>query len=71
MQTGRQGVEGQSVVSRGDVAEVFETPEHPLNGVACLVQDRESHGFQRRLDFGGMLAAAPVASICRGMASLS
>jgi len=30
---------------------------HPLNGTG------EKHGFHRRLDFGGMLGAAPVASI--------
>jgi hypothetical protein len=31
----------------------------------------EKHGFHRRLILGGMLGAAPAASICLRMASLS
>ncbi len=49
-------VGGQPVVARRNTAEVFETIEHPLDGIAIAIE-------HVRVILGGMLGAAPCASI--------
>jgi hypothetical protein len=56
-------VGGVFFVTGGETAEVVDPAEEPFDTIAGSVEHGTEAGFQRRWTVGGMLGAAPAASI--------
>jgi hypothetical protein len=53
MQTGGVEIDREAIVADGSAAKVFETIEHPLNGIPAFMRCGAKQFFQTRVTAGG------------------